>query len=148
MSYESWNWRFFGFMWLTENKPVQEWFDLLPDDAKDEARDTFGYLQHLPIAAWKKPQFDPLKGEEVSEVRFETATHFFRIYGYYGPNRLGRQVYTLLIGHDKQTRNDKAGKREAAKRRRAIERGEGSVHQFEFYRAPSRSDRKKPESAR
>jgi hypothetical protein len=148
MSYDAWNWRFFGLMWLTENRPVQEWFDLLPEDAKEEARDTFGYLQHLPIACWKKPQFDPLKGEEVNEVRFETATHFFRVYGYYGPNALGRQAYTLLLGHDKQTRNDKAGKREATKRKRSIERGDARVHQFEFYRASPRQDRKGPEGTR
>lgn len=100
---------------------------------------------HLPIAAWKKPQFDPLKGEEVSEVRFETATHYFRVYGYYGPTVLGRQVYTLLFGHDKQTRNDTSGKREATKRKRSIERGDAKTHKFEFYRASSQQDRKEPQ---
>jgi hypothetical protein len=89
---------------------------------------------HLPIAAWKKPQFDPLKGEEVSEVR-----------GYYGPTVLGRQVYTLLFGHDKQTRNDTSGKREATKRKRSIERGDAKTHKFEFYRASSQQDRKEPQ---
>ena len=146
MTFDSWNWRFFGLLWSTDNKPVQDWFDLLPEDAKDEARDTFGYLQHLPIAAWKKPQFDPLKGEEVSEVRFETATHFFRVYGYYGPNSRGRQVYTLLLGHDKKSRNDKAGKREATKRKRSLDRGDAQTHEFEFYRATPQQDRKKPPS--
>jgi hypothetical protein len=136
MPYEAWNWRFFGFMWLTGSRPVQEWFDLLSDDAKYEARDTFGYLQHLPLASWKKPKFDLLKGEEVSEVRFETETHVYRIYGYYGPSKLGRQVYTLLYGHDKKLGNDAKGKREATKRRKAIGRGDAKVHEFEFSRQP------------
>jgi Phage derived protein Gp49-like (DUF891) len=138
MAYEQWNWRFFGFQWLNENKPVQDWFDRLPQDALDAARDTFGYLQHSPIAAWRKPKFDPLKGEEVNEVRFETESHTYRIYGYYGPASLGRQVFTLLYGHDKKVRNDAEGKREATKRKWHVERGEAKTHPFEFYRERDR----------
>jgi len=135
MIYELWNWRFFGLEWLNGNRPVQDWFDGLPVEAKDEARDTFGYLEHSPITAWKKPKFDPLRGEEVSEVRFGTETHTYRIYGCYGPDYLGRQVFSLLYGHDKKTGNDREGKREATKRRRLVERREAVVHAFEFYRS-------------
>jgi hypothetical protein len=131
-------------MWLTGNRPVQDWFDLLPEDAKNEARDTFSYLEHLPIAAWKKPKFDPLKGEEVTEVRFETKSHVYRIYGYYGPSELGRQAYTLLYGHDKKLGNDAHGKREGTKGKRAIEAGQARVHKFEFYRAPTPPDWDEP----
>jgi len=133
MDYAEWNWRFFGFQWLNDNKPVQDWFDGLLDDAKEELRDTIGHLQHLPPHLWKKPQFDPLTGEDVTEVRFETATHFYRIYGYYGPKGQ-RQSFTFLLGNDKKIRNDTKGKREASKRRGYIERGEAKVHRFEFYR--------------
>lgn len=62
MSYEVWNWRFFGLTWSTGNKPVQDWFDLLPDDAKDEARDTFGYLQHLPNCSLEETAVRSPKG--------------------------------------------------------------------------------------
>jgi Phage derived protein Gp49-like (DUF891) len=140
MPYEQWNWRFFGFQWLNGNTPVQDWFDGLPQDAKDAAIDTFGYLQQSPITAWKKPKFDPLKGEEVNEVRFETNEHTYRIYGYYGPESLGRQVFTLLLGHDKKVRNDAEGKREATKRKHYIEQGKATVHAFEFTRLPNRKD--------
>jgi hypothetical protein len=133
MANELWNWRFFGIQWLGGGKPVQEWFNQLPEEARDEARDSVGYLQHLPIASWKKPKFDPLKGEEVSEVRFETDSHTYRIYGYYGPSEQGRQVYTFLFGHDKKVRNDAKGKREATRRKGLIERRHASVHKFEFY---------------
>jgi hypothetical protein len=132
MSYEQWNWRFFGFQWLNGHRAVQDWFDELPEDAKEEARDTFAYLQHLPLTLWKKPKFDLLKGAEVSEVRFDTETHTYRIYGYYGPEGMGRQVYTLLYGHDKKTGNDAKGKREAGKRRGYVDRREASVHEFKF----------------
>lgn len=133
MAYEQWNWRFFGFEWLNGNRPVQDWFDELLPDAKNEARDTFGYLQHSPIATWRKPKFDPLKGEEVSEVRFATETHTYRIYGYYGPDYLGRQVFSLLYGHDKKTGNDREGKREAKKRRHLVEQRKANVQPFKFY---------------
>jgi hypothetical protein len=140
MVYEQWNWRFFGFQWPNGNKPVQTWFNGLPEDARDEARDTFAYLEHLPIASWKKPKFDPLKGEEVSEIRFGTKTHTYRVYGYYGPDALGRQVYTLLVGDAKKTGNDTGGKREATKRKKHIERREAWIHAFEFHRSPGGAD--------
>lgn len=140
MAPETWNWRFFGFQWANDGQPVQDWFDLLPQDAKDEALDTIGYLQHLSLAAWKKPKFDPLGGEEVSEVRFETNSHTYRIYGYYGPSGYGRQVYTFLYGHDKHVRNDKKGKREASKRKGFIERGEATVHEFKFIQESNGTD--------
>ena len=133
MAYEEWNWRFFGFQWLSNSKPVQDWFDGLLEDAQNALRDRIGYLQHLPRHLWKKPQFDPLAGEDVTEVRFETATHYYRVYGYFGPKG-ERQSFVFLLGSDKKTRNDKAGKREASKRRSCIERGEAKVHRFEFYR--------------
>jgi len=140
MVYAEWNWRFFGFQWLNGNKPVQIWFDGLTDDARDEALDTFGYLQRSPIDAWHKPKFDLLKGEEVNEVRFDTDTHTYRVYGYFGPAYLGRQVFTLLLGHDKKIKNDVDGKREATNRRRHIERQEATVHEFKFTRLPDRKN--------
>jgi hypothetical protein len=131
---QEWNWQFFGFQWLNGNKPVQDWFDGLPDDAKDEARDTIGYLRYLPPHLWKRPRFDPLSGEDVTEVRFDTATNTYRIYGFFGGLDDKRQIYTFLYGADKKTRNDLKGKREASKLRRIVERKEATVHRFEFYR--------------
>ena len=132
MAYEDWNWQFCGFQWPNGNKPVQDWFDGLLDDAKEELRDTIRYLQHLPYHLWKKPQFDRLAGEDVTEVRFDTATHTYRIYGYCGPKGQ-RQSFVFLHGNDKKIRNDPKGKSEATKRLGHIERGEAGVHGFEFY---------------
>src|SRR4029077_1388100 len=147
MAYAIWNWRFFGFQWLNGNEPVQIWFDGLPRDARGEALDTFGYLQHSPITAWRKPRFDPLKGEEISEIRFYTDAHTYRVYGYFGPSYLGRQVFTFLYGHDKKTSNDVDGKREATKRKRDIERQKATVHKFEFVRLSNREDQAWPEGS-
>ncbi len=132
MAIEGWNWRFFGIEWSSTGRPVQEWFDSLPDDAKDEVRDTIGYLQQLPIVAWKKPKFDRLGGEEICEVRLETQSHTYRIYGYHGPSSRGRQVFTFLLGCDKKRGNDTDGKREATKRKRYIEAEMATVHEFKF----------------
>ena len=63
MAYKEWNWQFYGLQWANGNKPVQEWFDGLPEDAKEELRDTIRHLQHLPYHLWKKPQFDRLAGQ-------------------------------------------------------------------------------------
>jgi hypothetical protein len=134
MAYEQWNWSFFGYQRLDGGKPVQDWFDGLPDDAKKEARETIGYLQQLPNHLWKKPHFDPLGGEDVTEIRFETATHTYRIYGYAGGPSRARQLYILLFGHDKKVRNDTKGKSEATKRRAEIDRGAATFHPFEFFR--------------
>jgi hypothetical protein len=143
MTYAEWDWQFLGLQWLNKNQPVQEWFDGLPDEAQAELRDTIRHLQHLPPHLWKKPQFDHLAGEDVTEVRFETATHFYRIYGYFGPKG-ERQSFTFLLGNDKKIRNDIKGKREATKRRGFVERGEATVHGFGFYR---RTDRKTQEGS-
>jgi hypothetical protein len=132
MAYEDWNWQFCGFQWPNGNRPVQDWFDGLLDDAKEELRDTIRHLQHLPYHLWKKPQFDRLAGEGVTEVRFDTATHVYRIYGYCGPKGQ-RQSFVFLLGNDKKARNDPKGKAEAAKRLGYIERDQATVHGFEFY---------------
>jgi hypothetical protein len=48
-----WNWQFKGYQNLAGSKPVQDWFTTLPDqDAKNDARDTFGGLQVLPNHLW------------------------------------------------------------------------------------------------
>jgi hypothetical protein len=133
MIYVDWNWRFFAIEWLDGNRPVQSWFDDLPDDAKEEARDTIRILRNLPPHLWKKPQHDPLSGEEVTEIRFETASHYYRIYGHFGGPPGERQVYTFLYGTDKRVRNDTSGKREATKRKGFITRKEARIHGFKFY---------------
>ena len=39
---------FFGFESPGRNRPAQEWFDGLPEDARDDATDLLGNMQHLP----------------------------------------------------------------------------------------------------
>jgi hypothetical protein len=117
------------------------WFDGLPEYVKDEIRDLLRYLEKMTSRLWRKPEFDPLKGEEeISELRpcdvsvenngmIETAT--YRIYGFFGP-RGHENAYTFLHGTIKTARNDTHGKRIARERLKQLGRGEATVHEFEF----------------
>jgi hypothetical protein len=134
-----WRWRFRGFESAADGRPVQLWYDNLPDDAKDEIRDLLDYLQKMIGKLWRRPEFDGLYGAGgVSELRpndiplesagaVEVAT--YRIYGYFGPNE---GVYTFLHGARKDVRNDTQGKRIARDRLRQVERGTATTHEFEF----------------
>lgn len=113
------------------NKPVQEWFTSLPDEeAKDNARDTFGHLQHLGNHLWGRPEFDQLD-DGISEVRFDGKAGTYRFYGYFGPKG-ERQSYTLLNAQLKKKKRDPDAQSLATKRRNQIERREAGIHEFEF----------------
>src|SRR5271156_2248189 len=125
-----WFWRFRAFESVLEGRPVQAWYNELPDDAKDEIRDLLNYLQKLTNKLWRRPEFDGLDGAGgISELRppdipleitgeLEVVT--YRIYGYFGPSY---GVYTFLHGVRKDVRNDTHGKRIARDRLRRIELG-------------------------
>lgn len=122
-----------------EGRPVQSWYDNLPEDAKDEIRDLLNYLQKLTSSLWRRPEFDELDGaggiselrppDITLEVAGELETLTFRIYGYFGPTE---GVYTFLHGARKDVKNDTRGKRVARKRLQQLERGEATTHEFEF----------------
>jgi len=131
----SWKWRFLGFESASEGRPVQRWFNGLPDNDKDEIIDLLVYLQNVTDGLWRRPEFDPLVGAGgISEIvvpdirRFEGVA-YYRIYGYRGPRE---HEYTLLHGTNKDVKNDKLGKRTAKHRLDQIERGEAGVHKFDF----------------
>lgn len=124
---EIWNWAFLGFETSQGNRPVQNWFDGLSVEEQDEARDTLGYYEHLPIQSWGRPGFSPLDGG-ISEIRFWTPAEF-RIYGYFGPIR---RSYVFLHGTGKKVKNDKKGKATAKDRKGQLERNEARTHGFKF----------------
>lgn len=125
-----------------EGRPVQSWFDGLPPAVQDEICDLLGYLAKIVDSRWRRPEFDPLDGEErISELRPDDVfiedeegniqTFTCRLYGFFGPPDQ-RNAYTLLHGTRKGEKNDKAGKRIANARFQQLERGEATVHEFEF----------------
>ena len=126
------SWTFYGYQTPAGGKEVQEWFNGLLEEEKDEAGDTIGYLQKLPVDQWGKPKFAPL-GDGLSEIRFKvnTVNKFVRIYGCFWPK--GRRFsYSLLLGAEKKKKNPRRDVAEARKRMSRLERDEASVHEFEF----------------
>src|SRR5689334_10910857 len=105
----TWSWTFFGFESPGSNWPVQDWFDGIPEDAKADARDILGDLQHLPNHLWRRPEFDQLENG-ISEIRFDGRAGTFRFYGYFGPKGQ-RQIYTLLHGAMKKKSKDRSAQR-------------------------------------
>jgi hypothetical protein len=137
MAFESVKWTFYGYVTPAGGRDVQDWFNGLPEEARDEARDTLAYLQQLPPSQWVRTDFAPL-GDDIAEIRFkvnvEHEQRIYRIYGTFWPEGL-RYSFTFLIGKDKKVKNDKHGKSEAIKRLKKLKlphNDRGTVHEFEF----------------
>ena len=135
-----WRWTFHGYKSDNDGCPVQDWFDCLPEDDRDEIASVLNYLRNITNRAWEAlEEFDPLFGEGgISEIRIPQITRLehgviqkitYRIYGYFGPGKL---QYTFLHGTDKKERNDKHGKQIAKIRFGQIQRGNADIHRFSF----------------
>ena len=122
-------WIFHGYRTPAGNPVVQEWFDALLDDVKDEIRDSPTYYENVERHLWIRPGFDELGGEGISEFQFKADGVWYRIYGDFGPVR---HEYTFLHGCEKKVKNDKAGKQIAKDRKRKLERNEASRHVFRW----------------
>jgi hypothetical protein len=132
------SWTFYGYKTPFGQPVVQEWFDGLKEEERDEAQDALAYLQKLPRVSWGKPRFEPLS-DDISEVRFKVnILHLkgtYRIYGAFWPEG-NRFSYTLLLGKKKKESNDKRGKAEAVERLRKLRRKEANIHEFNFENGP------------
>ena len=125
-------WQFWAYVTPAGNADVQNWFNDLLDEEKDDIRDQLAYLQVLPQHLWKGPEFKALGGE-ISEIRLGRGItkKFFRLYGTFWPKGV-RLSYSVLIGKEKKTSNDRHGKQEAEASMRLLRNGGASVRQFEF----------------
>jgi len=128
-------WTFLDFESADEGKPVQSWFDGLPEDHSDEVKDRLSFLQVTPRSDWDDPYFDPLSGEggEISEIRFDPVKcvrgkFYYRIYGFFGAEE--EESYKFLHATNKKVRNDKHGKAIAKRRLRQLQNREAELHQF------------------
>ncbi len=111
---------------------LQEWFDDLPVEAREDISDAIGSIQAIPNHLWVRPLFDQLD-DGLSEFRIDSGavSRKFRIYGYFGPPS-ARQAYTFLLGADKKRGHQQREQDEAKKRMKRVERGEVQVHEFDF----------------
>jgi hypothetical protein len=122
-------WAFYGFQTAAQNKPIQRWFDGRDDDVRDEIRDSLLYHENVERHLWKRPAFDELGGEGISEFRFKVSGTAYRMYGDFRPRR---HEYTFLHADVKTADNDKPGKRIAKDRNGQLDRKEASVHVFRW----------------
>src|SRR5262245_47361721 len=125
MAEENVSWSFYGYQTPAEGDPVQEWFDQLADDAKDEARDLiYAYLRVTPRHRWCLPDFEAFDAD-ISEIRFMVSSlnKTYRIYGTFWP-KTRRYSYTFLVGKEKKVKNDKRGVRLANARLKKLLNGE------------------------
>lgn len=132
MGYERFDWSFFGYTTPAGNKLLQEWFDGLPIEAREEIADAINSIQAVPNHLWVRPLFDQLD-DGISEFRVNVpaVSRNFRIYGYFGPTS-ERQVYTFLLGADKKRGHQQKEQDEAKKRMNRVETGEAGIHEFNF----------------
>jgi hypothetical protein len=130
-----WKWSFNGFESLAEGRPVQDWFDNLPENDWEEIVYLLLQMQNVAESLWRRPEFDPLIGAGgiseiiVPPIRSADGETYYRIYGYFGPNE---HEYTFLHGTDKDVKNDIEGKQIAKDRLDKIRNGEGGVRKFSF----------------
>src|SRR5580658_4651072 len=92
-----------------EGRVVQEWFDGLMLEAREEILNLVLHLESLPMGLWRRPEFATLQGEEPlselrpDDVRCDEGIFFYRIYGLKGyPDS---NSYTFLHGTDKDAKN-------------------------------------------
>jgi Phage derived protein Gp49-like (DUF891) len=137
-----WRLQFLAFQSSAEGRPVQDWFDGLPEDDKWEIVDLLDALQKINGRRWPDEVFDPLQGAGgISEIKIPNIKCFraskyqmitYRIYGYFGP----KGYYTCLHGTAKDVKNDEEGKRIAKRRldelQRGLRNGVASVSKFNF----------------
>ena len=133
------SWTFYGYITPAGSPDVQDWFDGLLVEERDEAKDVLGYLQRLHSHLWVKPDFERLD-HDVSEVRFKVnvlhVQKIYRIYGAFWPEKR-RHSYTFLIGKDKKVDNDRRGKKEAIERLKKLRNGQATIKKFEFEESAS-----------
>ena len=122
---QQWKWDFFGFETPAGNRPISNWINSLFDDAKDELVDVLLHLQIRPNNEWPAEHFKPLE-DGISEIRFKTASHRYRIYGCFGEG----QSYFMLVATDKKVSNQKDAKQLAKDRRGQLQRREARSYPF------------------
>ena len=151
----AWRWQFLGFESAAEGRPVQVWFDALPEEPdRYEITDLLDFLQKTHNRLWPKEVFDPLIGAGgISEIRIPNLRCFrggkvkiitYRIYGFFGPKEYGQHCYTFLHGNQKEVKNDTIGKQIAKGRLDELTGGFAGIYKFEFQRGPDSTAAERP----
>jgi hypothetical protein len=110
-------------------RPLDRFVAELGDEAEVNLTATLELLLAVERRYWLRPQFDVLHGKKyrgMGELRFDGDGKTYRIFGYFGPNRL---QFTLLLGCEKK-RDLKHEMDLAAKRRDFAEANQRLLYEF------------------
>jgi hypothetical protein len=110
-------------------RPVGRFLLELGPEAENNLGAILDNLAVLERRYWVRPQFDVLHGKAyrgMGEVRFDGENKTYRLFGYFGPQRL---QFTFLLGCEKK-RSLKHEMDEAAKRRDFAEQNEHLLYGF------------------
>src|SRR5688572_19695229 len=114
-------WRFYAFVSEMGMRYLDDWVGTLDEDEKNEFAATLEGLQVLPRHLWRRPQFD-LLGEAypgIGQIRFKVTRKHFRVFGFFGPQRM---QFTPLHACGKQRSNLRHDMALAARRKSLLER--------------------------
>ena len=116
-------------------RPIDRFIAELGVEGENDLSAILEDLQVLERKYWTRPQFDVLKGKKypgMGEIRFNGEDKTYRLFGYFGPNRL---QFTFLLGCEKK-RSLKHEMDEASKRKKFAEANRHLLYVFTFTAIP------------
>jgi hypothetical protein len=131
-------WAFWAYESEMGVRYLTTWVTTLNDDEFNEFMATLEGLQVLPRPLWSRPQFAPLGKQypSIGEIIFKVTGKQFRVFGFFGSQHM---QFVLLHACVKQRSNLKHDMELAARRKKLLEAGQGTVYEFTIKR---RSDRR------
>jgi hypothetical protein len=120
---------------------LTDWADTLNDDEFNEFMATLEGLQVLPRHLWSRPQFAPLGKQypSLGEIIFKNARKHFRVFGFFGSQSMQFVMLHACVKQRSQLRHDMDL---AARRKRLLEAGQGTIYGFTVKRRPPRESSK------
>jgi hypothetical protein len=121
-------WSFAGYVTEAGKRIVQNWYDSLPHEEREELQDLLNYASDIEL--WKRPEFDKVsKPLHEFRVKANIANHEVRLYGVFDPNVRRRFIFLHGVTAKKRDR-DKKGQDLALSRWSLIKQGKASTHEF------------------
>ena len=116
---------------------LTDWADTLNDDEFNEFITTLQGLQVLPQYLWGRPQFAPLGKlyPALGEIRFKVSRKPFRVFGFFGTQPM---QFIMVHACGKQRSNLRHDMSLAARRKKLLDAGQGTVYAFTIKRRPDR----------
>lgn len=115
---------------------IQDWYDGLTVEERDEIKDTLNYLVSIPITEWRRPEVDKVVSPIV-EIRCKAPklNHTIRLYGVFDENIRARFII-LHATESKKKASDKTAQKLALKRVASVNSRKASTHEFSFQERP------------